>query len=140
MQDRHMQDRPVALLGAAGAQAIEAAGVAAASVLSALDTASGKSYQLNSGIALTVIGFGTAVVLAVIAVGLARARSWSRTPALLCQLFVGIVAIYLLQSHRFEWGGPAMALALAGFVTILVPPSLNALNRAPRTPPPSSST
>ena len=58
--------RPV---GAAGAQAAEAAGVFIASVLSAMDTATGKSYQLASGIALTVIGFGTAVALAVIAAG-----------------------------------------------------------------------
>ncbi len=52
-----MRDRPFALLGAAGAQAAEAAGVCIASVLSAIDTAAGKSYQLGSGIALTVIGF-----------------------------------------------------------------------------------
>ena len=74
-----MQDRPVALWAAAGAQAAEAALVFIASVLSAMDTATGKSYQLASGIALTVIGFGTAVALAFIAAGVARARLWSRT-------------------------------------------------------------
>jgi len=61
-----MQDRPVVLLGAAGAQAAEAAGVFIASVLSAIDTATGRSYQFDSGVALTVIGFCTAAALAVL--------------------------------------------------------------------------
>ena len=129
-----MQDRPVVLLGAAGAQAAEAAGVAIASVLSALDTAAGKSYHVSSGIALTVIAFATAAFLAVVALGLARARPWSRTPALLSQLFTLIAGIILLQGHRVEWGAPAVALALAGSVALLVPPSLQALTRAPRAP------
>ena len=130
-----MRDRPVVLFGAAGAQAVEAAGVCVASVLAALDTAKGQSYQFGSGVALTVIGFGTAAALAVVAVGLARARLWSRTPALLSQLFTLIVGIYLLQGHRLDWGAPAVVLALAGFATLLVPPSIQALSRGPRTPP-----
>jgi hypothetical protein len=130
-----MPDRPLVLLGAAAVEAAEAALVCVASVLAAIDTVSGKSYQRGSGIALTVIGFATAAALALVALGLARAQRWSRTPALLSQLFTGIVGIYLLQGHRYEWGGPAVALAVAGFVTLLVPPSLHALHREPRTPP-----
>ena len=129
-----MQDRPVALLGAAGVQAAEAAGLAVASALSAVDTAAGKSYHVSSGIALTVIGFATAAFLAVVALGLARARPWSRTPALLSQLFTLIAGIILLQGHRVEWGAPAVALALAASAALLVPPSLQALAREPRTP------
>jgi hypothetical protein len=130
-----MRDRPFVLFGASAAQAVEAAGVCIASVLSAVDTADGKSYEFGSGIALTAIGFGTAVALAVVAVGLARARSWSWTPAMLIQLFTLITGIYLLQSHRYEWGGPAVALAVAGFVALLLPQSLNAFGRRSSTPP-----
>lgn len=130
-----MQDRPVVLFGAAAAQAAEAAGVLIASVLSAMDTAAGKSYQLSSGIALTVIGFLTAGCLALVAVGVARARPWSRTPALLSQLFTLIAGIIMLQGHRVEWGAPAVLLAVAAFVVLLLPPSLHALGREPRTPP-----
>lgn len=129
-----MQDRPLALLGAAVVQAAEAVLVCVASVIAAIDTATGKSYQRGSGIALSVIGFATVAALAGVAVGLARSRRWSRTPALLTQLFTGIVGIYLLQGHRYEWGGPAVALAVAGFVTLLAPPSMEALRREPRTP------
>jgi hypothetical protein len=119
---------PLSLLGAAGVQGVEAAVVCAASVLAGVDAATGKSYELASGIALTVIGLGTAAALAVVAAGLARGRRWSRTPALLTQLFFGIVGIYLVQSHRYAWGGPALALTVAGFAAVLVPPSLRALS------------
>jgi hypothetical protein len=62
-----------------------------------------------------------------VAVGLARARRWSRTPALLTQLFVGIVGIYLLQANRLDWGVLSVVLAIAGFAALLSPPSLRAL-------------
>src|SRR5690349_20255149 len=104
-----MPERPLVLIGAAAAEAAEAALVCVASVLAGIDTASGQPYQRDSGIALPVIGFATAAALAVVAIGVARARRWSRTPALLSQLFTGIVGIYLLQGHRYEWGGPAVA-------------------------------
>jgi hypothetical protein len=61
----------------------------------------------------------------------ARIRPWSRTPALLTQLFCGIVSIYLLQASRYEWGVPGLVLALAGFATLLVPASTHALARRP---------
>jgi hypothetical protein len=123
-----MQQRPPSLLGAAGVQAADALIVLAASVLAGVDTVAGKSYQRDSGIALTLIGLATAAALAWIAVGLSRGRRWSRTPAALTQLFVGIVGIYLVQGHRYEWGIPALALAAAGFALLLMPASLRALS------------
>jgi hypothetical protein len=108
-------------------QAAEAALVLAATVLAGIDTAAGRSYQTGSGIALTLIGAASAVALAAVAAGLARARRWSRTPALLTQLFVGIVGIYLLQANRLDWGVLSVVLAVAGFAALLSPPSLRAL-------------
>jgi hypothetical protein len=101
--------------------------VAVAAVLAGVDTGSGRAYQLSSGIAITVIGLATAVLLALVAAGLRRARRWTRTPALLTQLFTGIVGIYLLQGGRYDWGAVALVLALAGFGTLLAPPSTRAL-------------
>jgi hypothetical protein len=123
--------RAWSLIAAAVVQGVEAAGVLLASVLAGVDAGSGRSYHTNSGIALTVIGVGTALALGYVAAGLARARPWSRTPALLTQLFTGIVSIYLVQSHRYEWGVPGLVLTVAGFVALLVPPSLRALSSAP---------
>ena len=127
--------RPRRLAVAAVVQAAEAAGVLCASVLAGIDAGSGRSYHVNSGVALTVIGVATAAALGLVAWGIARVRSWSRTPALLTQLFTGIVSIYLLQAPRYEWGIPGILLAVTGFVTLLSPAGVRALAGGPPSPP-----
>ncbi len=109
--------------------ALQAAGVMAAAGIAGVATAAGKSYQTSSGIAITVIGVGTGVGLLLLARGLTRQRPWSLTPALLTQLFTGVIGGYLVQGGRYAWGVPALALSAAGFVLLLVPPSLRALAR-----------
>ena len=133
-QDAPESSRPAALRLAAAAQATEAAGMCVAAAFSAVATADGRSYQLASGIALTLIAFGTAAVFAAFAAGLARARPWSRTPVGMTQLFVGGAGIYLLNGHRLEWGVPALLLAAGCLAGLLTPASLRALNRPPRPP------
>ena len=123
--------RPAALRLAAAAQLIEALGLGVAAVFGAVSTAEGKSHQLTAGVALTLLALGTAAGLAAIAVGLARARPWSRIPAVLTQLFVVIAGITLLDGNRPEWGVPALVLAGACMAGLLTPASLRALNRSP---------
>jgi hypothetical protein len=115
------------LRAAAVIQVAESVLVLVATVLVGVDAASGQSYHVNSGIALTVLGVVAVAALAATAAGLARARRWSRTPALLTQLFAGIVGIYLLQGHRFDWGLALVVLAVLGFAALLSPPSIRAL-------------
>ena len=121
--------RPALLMMAAAALALEAAGLAVTGVLTAYDAATGRSYQVSSGIALTIFVFVVVAGLAWIASGVARVRPWSRTPAVMTQLVTGIVAVWLLQAHRFDWGIPALLLAVAGLVALLIPASLRALTR-----------
>ncbi|MHB1432614.1 MAG: hypothetical protein ACYCVZ_10925 [Streptosporangiaceae bacterium] len=109
-------------------EAIETAGIFVASVLAAISAAEGKSYQSSSGIAITAIGFGTVIALAFVSWGLARGKRWSRTPALLTQLFGGILGIFLVQAQRYWWGVPAVILSVAGFVSLLLPSSFRALS------------
>ncbi len=115
------------MTAAAVIQAVEAAGVLVATILVGIDTAAGHSYQTSSGVALTIIGLLTAAALAAVAAGLRRARRWSRTPAALTQLFTGIIAVYLVQGHRYEWGVPGVVLAVAGLAALFTPASLRAL-------------
>jgi hypothetical protein len=122
-----MRERPATLLGAAAVVGAESVGVLAGTVMAGIDTITGRSYQVSSGVALTIIGLATVLALAAVASGLARARRWSRTPALLAQLFCGIVAVYLLEGRRYGWGVPLAMLAVAGFVTLLSPSTLRAL-------------
>ncbi len=114
---------------AAAALAVEAAGLCVAGVLTAVDTAAGRSYQASSGVALTVLLFIAVAGVAWIASGVYQVRSWSRTPAVMTQLCAGIVAVYLLRAHRFDWGIPAALLAVAVLAALLSPASLRALNR-----------
>ncbi len=118
---------PRTVLAASAVQAAEALGVLIASAMAAVDTASGRSYHLASGIAITIIGVGMAALLGLVALGLRGVRRWSRTPAVLTQLFVAIVAIYLLQAHRYDWGIPAILLGAGGFAALLAPASLRVL-------------
>ena len=122
-----MPQSPPTLRVAAVVQAVESALILAATVLAGVDAAAGQSYHVSSGIALTVIGVAAVAALGLVAAGLARARRWSRTPALLTQLFAGIVGIYLLRGHRLDWGLALVVLAVLGFATLLSPPSLRAL-------------
>jgi hypothetical protein len=122
-----MPHSPPTLRVAAVVQAAESVLILIATVLAGVDAAGGQSYHANSGIALTVIGVAAVAALGFVAAGLARARRWSRTPALLTQLFAGIVGIYLLQGHRLEWGLALVVLAVLGFAALLSPPSLRAL-------------
>jgi hypothetical protein len=125
------QQRPPTVAGAALVQAMQAAAVLIAAVLAGIATSDGKSYQTGSGIAITVIGVVTGAGLACVAAGLVRASRWTRTPALLTQLFSGIVGIYLVQGQRYWWGVPLLVLSAAGFVLLLVPPSMRALAHEP---------
>jgi hypothetical protein len=115
------------VLCAAAVQLVQAAGVLVASVMAGIDTIEGKSYELASGIAITTIGIGTAIFLVLVARWLRDGRRWTRTPAVLTQMFTGIIGIYLVQSHKYWWGVPALALAITGFAALLAPPSLRQL-------------
>lgn len=129
---------PLTVRLAGAVQAGEGVLLLAATVLAAVDTAAGKSYQAASGIALTVIGLATVAVLLLVALGLARARPWARTPALMTQLFTGIVGFYLVSGSRLEWGIPALALAVAGLAALFTPASTKALARGRPASPPGS--
>jgi hypothetical protein len=124
-----MRPRPWTVLVAAAAQALEAAGVLLAAVLTAVDTASGRSYEQSSGIALTILAFAAAIAIGFVVRGLLQLRMWSRTPTLLTQLFVGTTGVYLVEGHRLDWGVPALVVAIAGFIGLCVPPSWRALSR-----------
>jgi hypothetical protein len=114
------------LTAAAVVEGVEVIGILIAAILAGIATLQGKSYQNASGIAITLIGIGAAIALSFVAYGLFRARRWSRTPALLTQLFTGIIGIYLVQGARYLWGVPALVLCVGGFILLLVPPSIRA--------------
>jgi hypothetical protein len=126
--------RPRALRVAAALLAVEAAGMCVAAGFSAVSTADGQSYQKASGVALTLIAVGVAVVFALFAAGLAKARPWTRTPVVMAQLAIGVWGIYLLRDHRFAWGVPMLLVAACCLAALFTPASLRALHRPPIRP------
>jgi len=115
------------LVLAAGAVAVEAAALCAVIVLNAIDSASGRAWTASNAIAFIVLEAVLAVGMALVAVGIYRVRPWSRTPAVMIQLFAGIVGIWLIQAGRIGWGIPALLLAVAGLAGLFAPASLRAL-------------
>jgi hypothetical protein len=114
---------------AAVAQAGEAAGLCVAIVLNVVDSASGNDWTASNAIAFIVVEAIVAIGVAWVASGLARVRPWSRTPAVMTQVFAALIAIWLLEAHRFGWGVPLLLLAIAGFAGLFAPASLRALTR-----------
>ena len=121
---------------AAAAQGLEAAGLLVVVALNVSDLASGQTYQKSNAIAIIGIEFVVAVAMAVVAAGIVRLRPWSRTPAVMTQVFAIIIGIVLIQAHRFGWGLPALVFAVAGLAGLFAPASLRALHRPGGTTPP----
>jgi hypothetical protein len=114
---------------AAVAQAAEALGLCVVIVLNVIDSASGNTWTASNAIALIVVEAVVAAGVAWVAYGIARARPWSRTPAVLTQVFTALIAVWLLEAHRYAWGVPALLLAIAGLAGLLAPSSWRALAR-----------
>jgi hypothetical protein len=114
---------------AAAAQSAEAAGLCVAVVLNVIDSVSGRAWTTSNAIAFIAMEVIVAVGVAAIASGIARVRPWSRTPAVMTQVFTVMIAIWLLEAHRYGWGFPTLLLAVAGLAGLFAPASLRALAR-----------
>ena len=123
------------LLLAAAAQGLEAAALLVVVALNLSDLAGGQTYQTSNAVAIIGIEFIVAVGMAVIAAGIVRLRPWSRTPAVLTQVFAIIIGIVLIQASRLGWGLPAIVFAVAGLAGLFAPNSFRALHRPGGTTP-----
>jgi hypothetical protein len=121
--------RPPLLLLAAAAQGLEAAGLCVVVVAQLIDSATGQSWRSSNAIGLMALELIVAAGLAAIALAIARVRPWSRTPAVMTQVFAGFITVWLLEAHRYLWGVPALLLVIAGLVGLFAPTSLRALAR-----------
>jgi hypothetical protein len=120
---------PPMLRVAAAAQAVEAVGLCVAIVLNVIDSASGNDLTASNAVGFIVVEVIVAIGVAWIASGLARVRPWSRTPAVMTQVLTVVIGVWLLQAGRFEWGVPALLVAIAGLAGLFTPSSLRALAR-----------
>ena len=117
------------LLTAAVAQGAEAAALGVVIVLNVIASASGDASTASNAIGFIVLEAVIAAGVAWIAVGITRRRPWTRTPAVMTQVLTGLIAVWLLEAHRYAWGIPALLMAIAGLAGLLAPSSLRALAR-----------
>jgi hypothetical protein len=126
---RSGEGRPPLLSLAAAVLALEAVGLCVAVVANIIDDAAGRTATASNAVGFIALEVIVAVGVALIALGVARVQPWTRTPAVLIQLITGIIAIWLIEAHRYDWGVPALVLAIAGLAGLLAPASLRALAR-----------
>jgi hypothetical protein len=100
---------------------LQGAGLLGFAVFYLVEIIAGRSGALGRawfGFALIAAG-GVALVL--VARGLVRARRWSRTPALLTQIFIVPVAVGLMQGGLWYAGVPLLLWAAAVAILLLRP-------------------
>jgi hypothetical protein len=125
---RSATDSPNLLWLAAAAQGLEAVGLLVVAAVNVSDLAGGQADRKSSAIAFIGVEVIVAIGLAAIAAGIVRVRPWSRTPAVMTQVFAVIIGIVLIQAHRLGWGLPALVFAAAGLAGLFAPTSLRKLN------------
>ncbi|TDC09255.1 hypothetical protein E1267_08085 [Nonomuraea longispora] len=123
-----MNGRPLTLLIAAAVVALEGLVALGLGVLVAVQTLTGTPGNVTT--ALAESGFALLVAAGLLWVawgGLLRMERWGRSPAVLTQIFMLIIAITLIRSDQPQLGIPLVVVAVAGFVTLLAPPTTHAL-------------
>lgn len=121
--------RPPMLTAAAVVLAAEAAALLVYTVMNVVAIATGNSYQASSGAGLVVMQLIMMAFLLWLAVGVLKLRPWTRTPSVMVQVLIAVVAIFLLEAHQYAWGALTLVLAVAGLAGFLTPASLKALAR-----------
>ncbi|NBE97157.1 hypothetical protein FE391_04990 [Nonomuraea sp. KC401] len=123
-----MNGRPLTLLIAAAVVALEGIVALGLGVLVAVQTLTGTPGNVTT--ALAESGFALLVAAGLLWVawgGLLRMERWGRSPAVLTQIFMLIIAVTLIRSDQPQLGIPLVVVAVAGFVTLLAPPTTHAL-------------
>jgi len=120
---------------AAAAQGLEAVGLLVVAAVNLSDLAGGQTDQKSNALAFIGVEVIVAIGLAAIAAGIARVRPWSRTPAVMTQVFAVIIGIVLIQAGQLGWGLPALVFAVAGLAGLFAPTSLRKLNHPRGTTP-----
>jgi hypothetical protein len=114
---------------AAAAQGLEAVGLLVVVAFNVTDLGGEQASQRSNGVAFIGVELIVAIGVAAIAAGIVRVRPWSRTPAVMTQVFAVIIGVVLIQAGRLGWGLPALVFAAAGLAGLFAPTSLQALNR-----------
>ncbi len=123
---------PRAVRIAAVIAAVQGAALAGLGLFEAGKTAFGRPTSSSGGLAVAVLALAGAVVLVLLARGLARGRGWSRSPMIVLQLLALPVGYSLaVPSGQPVYGVPVLILAAAELYLLFTPEAREALERPP---------
>ncbi|GAA0947774.1 hypothetical protein [Actinocorallia libanotica] len=114
---------PFTLLLAAALEALLGLVAVAGGLYTAVETVVGDPLNTTTALAVAVLAVGGGALMLKVAHGLYRAQSWSRSPAVLTQLFLLPVAVSLVQSDQPQLGYPLVALAVCALVALFARPT-----------------
>jgi hypothetical protein len=98
------------------------------------ETIVGKPLDPASAIGVTVLALAGGGGMLLVARGLLQARRWSRSPAVLTQLFAVPISVSMIQSGQYAIGVPMIVLALTALVLLLSKPSNDVLVHGEHSP------
>lgn len=91
------------------------------------ETIVGRPQNVVTALAVAVLAIGGGAAMLKVAHGLSRCERWSRSPAVLTQLFALPIAVSLIQSGQPRWGYPLAVIAGCALVALLSRPTSVAL-------------
>lgn len=124
----HVSERPSRIvIVAAVIEAAQGLAALAGGLYVGWETLVGRPADPVSAIGVTVLALMGGAGMCAVARGLLRRERWSRSPAVLTQLFALPVSWSLLQSDQFGYGLPLAAGAVIALVLLLSAPAARAL-------------
>lgn len=119
-----MSSRPITIVIAAALEALIGLVAATAGIYSLYTAVSGQATDpVSSALPLTVIGVGVGALLVFVARGLWQLRDWARTPVVVTQLFMAVVAYYMFTGGQFVIGSVMIVVAVVAAAAVLAPPT-----------------
>ncbi len=118
-----MSKRPMTVKAAAALEGLEGAVAIVGGLFTAWELLAGEAVDPATAIGVIVFALAGGAGMLACAVGLLRAASWSRSPAVVTQLFALPVAWALWQSEQYAFAVPLGLVAVLALVMVLSPPS-----------------
>jgi hypothetical protein len=126
--------RPLTLTVGAAIEAAEGVAALGFGLFVGWETIVGKPLDPASAIGVTVLALAGGGGMLLVARGLLQARRWSRSPAVLTQLFAVPISVSMIQSGQYAIGVPMIVLALTALVLLLSKPSNDVLVHGEHSP------
>lgn len=114
--------RPAALLAVCLLVVLEAAAFLGLAAAWTADVVRGAATMPAASLFLAAFGVGIALLLLFAARGLWRGRRWARSPVIMWQILLAVLAVGWLGAEQTVWAAIVLVVAIAVGVGLLLPP------------------